>query len=477
MRIKFLIFFIYPSLAFSSPWINISDQELNNFRNGLSYYCSKNFDFSFSPVRVSDLYDLINENKNKSKECIEYLDIFKIFLDSQFIRNSHEIRIQSNADKFYLNEAGNRVYREANILYKKSSVNQNYAYQLTLRKFENDLNFDDSYISYLINEDFVLKAGLFDKWWSPSKNSSLILSNSARPFPKLSLATYKKIQINSGPLRFLKSYDFDIFIGRLENNRTIPKALVFGNRVSFNPSNNFVFSFLRVSQFGGKGRDVNFSIVKNMILGKDTVSGKLSSKNQPGNQIAGIDFLYQNKFSSNNFYKIYGQFLGEDGPDPLNKTLNFIKFPSKRFGLLGIDLSINNVKGENININVEHINTNTGFDNVTYNHSIYKSGYRYYKQPIGASIGTDSTRNIFSIKRSIINNNLISKFQFEDIKLNQNYSEYSKWGSLKEFKKASIELSLKLNDRIDISTAYIYRDKKIGHIKKDLFLIELTIQL
>ena len=52
-------------------------------------------------------------------------------------------------------------------------------------------------------------------------------------------------------------------------------------------------------------------------------------------------------------------------------------------------------------IQSEHVNTDTGFKNVTYNHSLYKTGYRHKGKPLGAAIDTDSHNTIFSMHRYV----------------------------------------------------------------------------
>ena len=52
----------------------------------------------------------------------------------------------------------------------------------------------------------------------------------------------------------------------------------------------------------------------NMLLGKDNTNRDLDSEDEPGNQIAGIDF----KISFlENHNEDGGQYIGEDGLDPI----------------------------------------------------------------------------------------------------------------------------------------------------------------
>ena len=55
----------------------------------------------------------------------------------------------------------------------------------------------------------------------------------------------------------------------------------------------------------------------------------------------------------------YGQILGEDGIDPLNKTIQEIRFPSKRFGQFGFQVNM-----LNLNFGAEYLNTYNGTKNL-----------------------------------------------------------------------------------------------------------------
>ena len=142
----------------------------------------------------------------------------------------------------------------------------------------------------------------------PSNNTSLILSNAARPMPIIEISNYEKINLNKGLFKLLGNLNYEVFLSKFERNREIPNAVLFGNRISLNPHERLKISLLRVAQFGGKGRVVNSSTIKNMILGKDTTNRNLNFEDQPGNQIAGIDFSYR-ILNTNNLY-LYGQYLG-----------------------------------------------------------------------------------------------------------------------------------------------------------------------
>lgn len=449
----------------SEPWSNFDKIDFNNFNIKLILECDinlKELNQSASPSSLSSLYEEIEiyGAKNLSSICKSTLNDFKKYLDSHFYLKSTKIGIQTKTDNLYIQSRGDRYFNEDVIFFEQSGVLKNFAYSININKINNEIVYDGSYISYLFKPNFVIKAGRYNRWWSPSSETSLILSNSARPFPSLSISNYRNINSNNKIFKFFGPINYELFLGQLDKNREIPNALIFGNRLSFQPLEILDISLLRVALFGGKDRSVNTETIKNLILGKDTINSRLSFDEQPGNQIAGIDFSL--KPFKGYEYSIYAQILGEDGLDPISNS--FIKFPSKRFGMLGVDLQ--KIKRFNYwDITIEHVNTDSGFKNVTYNHSLYKTGYRYKGYPIGARIDADSHSNSLILKKDWNNQNI--KIKFQKLNINQNQNNLPRYGNKNLLvHELSIKFSKKLKYNRYVEFHIAHRDTNNHEIKK-----------
>jgi hypothetical protein len=285
----------------------------------------------------------------------------------------------------------------------------------------------------------------------------LILSNSARPTKGLEIRNYLPIEPKSKYLSFLGEVNYEIFLNRLEKNRTIPNALLFGNRVSIKPSEKLHISLMRLAQFGGDGRPTDSSTIVNMILGRDNTSENLTFEEQPGNQIAGFDVSY-----NLNDIILYGQLVGEDEAG---------LFPSRKLKLIGSSWS-NEEKIIPIKISIDYIDTFSGINNYTYNHSLYKDGLRHYKIPIGASIDADSKSLATSIKTSF--KNTTYKATINKINLNRNNNPKNAWSiSKKDFYQINLFISKKVRN-FDIEFHYIYRNKSIEEFKKNNAFINIA---
>ena len=70
--------------------------------------------------------------------------------------------------------------------------------------------FDESYVGYY-KKGYLYKFGRISKWWSPSNETSIVLSNSARPSVGLSISSYQPIVFKDNFLKYLGQLNFDIF--------------------------------------------------------------------------------------------------------------------------------------------------------------------------------------------------------------------------------------------------------------------------
>ena len=152
---------------------------------------------------------------------------------------------------------------------------------------------------------------------------------------------------------------------------------------------------------------MNSSIFFDLLLGKDNYeSNNLDKKNEPGNQLAGIDFNLL--LLKNRNFSIYGQIIGEDESGYL---------PSRTFFTFGGNYSWDPIKTKIINF--EYTDTGSKIENYTYSHGIYKDGYRYYGNPIGSAFDADSKAIIMNYKQSLRNNSTFA-VKFTNAALNYN---------------------------------------------------------
>ena len=263
---------------------------------------------------------------------------------------------------------------------------QNWAFGLSPAYAHNpdddeNARLDGSYLAATAG-NWVFGAGAIDRWWGPGWQSSLILSNNARPLPSVWLNRKDASAPQSSWLSWVGPWQFTVFAGQYEKERKVPEAKLIGMRLNVRPLDGLELGFSRAIMFGGEGRPEGASTIWNALIGKD--NGQLE-ENDPGNQLAGIDARYGFAVGKQSM-GVYGQMMGEDEAGA---------FPARKSWLLGTDWTSQLLSGEQQWF-IEYANTladdflGDAMPNITYDHSRYNSGYRYYGRTMGASFSGDA---------------------------------------------------------------------------------------
>jgi|GEM_PF-552240 len=254
------------------------------------------------------------------------------------------------------------------------------------------LTFDHSYAAYSIDYTNPTSGtaiatrfgiGSIDRWWGPTWESALILSNNARPIPGLFFDAQSSGAIRTPILNWLGPWSFNTFIGRLESDRDFSNPLFFGARLALAPLRGLEIGLSRTALFGGGDRSASLKTFGKLLLGQDNQADA-----QPGNQLGAVDISYA--FGSKRLgTEVYLEIAGEDEAGG---------FPAKKFGTLGMAGFYTPAQlagGSAIHWLFEFANTTAGglegndLPNITYEHHIYTSGYNHYDRSIGAPYGGD----------------------------------------------------------------------------------------
>ena len=245
---------------------------------------------------------------------------------------------------------------------------------------------DDSVMGINIG-NWSLSLSTLNRWWGPGWDGSLILSDNARPIPAISFDRTLTGPFETKWLRWLGPWDLSIHHGQLESGREIPDARYFGMRFNFRPLASLEIGLSRSAQWCGSGRPCDFDTFTDLLLGIDNRGGQgVDLFNEPGNQLAGFDFRWSLSVLGLST-AFYGQLIGEDEAGG---------FPSRYLGQFGIETS--GIRGQRWTYRWfgEFAGTSCQFHesselfNCAYNHSIYRTGYRYRGRPIGHGADNDA---------------------------------------------------------------------------------------
>ena len=245
-----------------------------------------------------------------------------------------------------------------------------------------DIRLDGSYLAGTA-ANWVLGAGAIDRWWGPGWSNSLILSTNARPMPAVWLNRKDAKAFETPWLSWIGPWQFTVFGGQYESEREIPKAKLIGMRATFRPVQGLDIGLSRAIMFGGEGRPENGSAIWDAIIGRE--NGQQGAGKDPGNQLGSIDIRYGFPIGDQSM-SLYAQMMGEDEAGA---------FPAKKSWLLGSDWTTSFGRSQQ-QWYLEY--TNTAADdflgdaapNISYEHHIYKTGYRYYGRNMGSAFESDA---------------------------------------------------------------------------------------
>lgn len=229
------------------------------------------------------------------------------------------------------------------------------------------------------NDNWQVGVGQFERHWSPSEYTSLILSRNAPAFPSVYIRKEEARTSDVPVLRWIGPWNGEIFIGQTDDANQPDNALILGMRLGLEPIRDLEIEFVRVAQYGGTGQPDGFDTFLDVLVGNSN-----EGDSAPANQIAGVGASY--RFGPESFSnRIYGQAVGEDEAGGLPSCFFFLYGLENKSRLFNTDTTIT----------LEHVDTTVNFTdagfcgpNTAYNNDVYS--YRNEGVVMGAAIGSES---------------------------------------------------------------------------------------
>jgi Capsule assembly protein Wzi len=270
----------------------------------------------------------------------------------------------------------------------------NQTYQGT--KFGSKLVFDNVYITQKVG-NWLFYAGTIEQWWGPSGEQSLMLSNSARPYPKIGFKRIETDPFESKWLSWIGPWRFESSIGVQDGPRNdYQNPILFSQRIEVAPFKHFQMGLTRVNQLCGTTRPCGVSTFFKALL---PVTGNVNTgiaETDFINSVASMDFRYARPIG-NVVLGTYIQFFAEDSVFEAISSMAGLSiaghndgFGYWRFGAEAMDTYALRVfdtvdKGRTLG--------------TTYLNSVYTDGTSYRGKPIGASLDGDS--RLYSLFASV----------------------------------------------------------------------------
>lgn len=245
------------------------------------------------------------------------------------------------------------------------------------------LNVEGSYVAWEGgNQQLIL--GQIPTYWGPAHQGSLIRGNATRAV--WGIAAQRVIQQPSAyiGLTWIGPWQYQAFVGQLQGRQQYTRTKLLGLRVSAQPVSNVEIAAARMLQWGGVGRPEDWPALRNAILGNDNQCDQRSCKDKdnPANQLAGLDFRVNLYPWTQSPLSIYGQFVGEDEAG---------LWPAKKMYQLGIDFA-SQLNQYPVQLYFEWADTRSNgvARGISYQHHIYKTGYTQYGFSLGHGLGGDA---------------------------------------------------------------------------------------
>ena len=384
--------------AEANPWLDTGDMKLRHELQMLSDAGVLDAPITTWPLASKDIHQSLERSSAKKStlqpEIMDVLSNINQRLAAEDYGSSFKLEGQARSKELLIRDFSGEGREKASVSYDGSWGNSfgDVRLRATVAEKSNhssDQKFrlDESYVaSSLGNWKFTV--GKQSRWWGPSWDGSLILSNNARPIPSLSLENVSSKAFNNKWLRWIGPNKLHMFVGQLESDRAVSNAKLIGTRFTFKPFKSLDIGLHRTIQWGGEGQDNSFKNFLKTIasIRVDKQDSSLGTVN--GNQIAGLDVRWKLPIPSSNKYSLYGQYIGEDRVD------GSILLGDETF-LLGGSISGVSKKGT-WRTYLEATDTSAASfkgrarNNIIYNHGTYTDGYRHQGLSMGHGIDSDS---------------------------------------------------------------------------------------
>lgn len=256
-------------------------------------------------------------------------------------------------------------------------------------------SYEGSYLAGMF-DNWVVSVDQLSQWWGPGNDTSLALSNNAVAFPAIRFSRHQNTPIDLPILNWLGPVGFTTYFGMLEHSNHLRNTRLWGARVNFKPVQSLEIGLTRTAQWGGAGRPRNFSNFVDLVIGRDNagLDAEVSVEEEPGNQLAGIDFRYSQMLFDQP-WGFYGEIIGEDESGGLPSHLMY------QFGLetsFGDSVGLYHVFAEYTDTLVECGDNRV--NNCAYEHHIYQDGYRRYKRSMGSTYDSDANVLTLGLSRT-----------------------------------------------------------------------------
>lgn len=424
------------SMVQAEPWVDTSNIFLKESIQRLSDSGVITAPVTTYPLMWEDITTNFNQQDMSllsSRDKNAYYYVLSQFQQAKRNEQKIEINVATNDNRF--TSFGDTYRDNNNISFSRSWLSNHWAGKIQTHYNPSPLDGDKvrysgSYISGFLG-NWVGTLGLQDRWWGSTWDTSLSLTNNARPMPALSLSRKSAIPLEVPFTNVNIPWTVTTFMALMDDERVIDDTLLWGFRLNFKLTQNLEIGVSRLAQWGGKGRSQSLDTFVDLFLGNDNCGEHAfdcgeNKEDEPGNQQAGYDIRWATSIMSHPFNVTFSMFA-EDGDSESGSFFGEEQYQ------LGFDSSIN-LFNRDWRVYVEATDTyatcadghngpgNSKIGNCYYEHHTYGTGMRYNKRNIGNLYDNDARTGTLGMI-SQVTNNTGYEFKFRWLQLNLDNSD------------------------------------------------------
>ena len=367
--------------AQAGPWLEAGDERLRHDLQALADSGAIHLPSQSWPVPAADVSHALDQ--------VSYQELGTPVLERALTRARTRLRRESRAGRFESHVGGSLTANPGPVrgfgggpredLELEAGVErmgQRWSGRLQLQwvpdpEDDQDFRFDGSYAGGILG-NWMVSLDTHERWWGPGWDGSLILSDHARPFPRLSLQRNYADAPESPWLAWLGPWRLSAFLGQLEQDREVSSPLVFGTRLDLAPLPTLQLGLSTVAMLGGSGRDDSLGALLDVYEGSDTDD----PADAAGMHISAVDARYALPGVP---AAIYGQ-LAQQAPEGGS--------PEDTMALYGLETTLSLGAARSVRLFLEHADL-TGTSEAAfgrYEAAAYGDGYTYYGRTLGHAL-------------------------------------------------------------------------------------------
>ncbi|RVU41837.1 capsule assembly Wzi family protein [Rheinheimera riviphila] len=386
--------------AFATPWLDTSDNYLRQSLQTLAQAGLLTGPINTYPIMWKNIaIDLNKIDVNQVEPQLRFAVLhLKSALDTNRATHSRGVKLSYNSHDTHVQSFGEQYFEKAAITLFNEVQGDNWAgrLQLTYRdEFatatpitgvtaeSQKLVADGSYVAGIWG-NWVLALDQDSVWWGPGQQSSLLLSNNARPIAAVRLSRHSW-QADTRPwLQWLGPWNITTFVGqdaemeKLFSSDEPNNTKYWGGRATIRPWPAVELGLSRVIQWGGTGRSNSFTTLWDLVSYDKT-------DEIPADQRAALDLSYHLQAFGWPL-TAYAEIADDDNQSGL---------PDKALSLFGVR-SYWGEQNAIHTLNLEYSDTFLDCENslqrgnCAYQGEVFPQGYRRFERVIGSGYGADA---------------------------------------------------------------------------------------